>query len=543
MNPLVRLWRQTRAPQTPHPRPTAETHALFTPSLRVDTNPRKRNTEQLDSFAGYVYAAVNTLATDVATTPWRILNKTGDRPTDWAELPKHPALLTPNNLMTDQDLLELWSIHRDLTGNAFIQIIGTRDRVDGLQILYPNHVETPILNARGTDVTHWRVRVAGRTTRDLPARDIIFDRYQHPFDPFRGASPVEAFAISYDMDLYTRAYGASLMRGHAVPPIVLTSNSERLTPEQADLIRERWKDRYGGVSAEEIAVLPRGATVQQLAFPMKDLAFLDMARLSKDQILEIYKVPPAKLGNVPNGISRGGAEAVEHTYNQNALLPRLKRIERAMNAHVIPRLYPNHPRAEFAFKNVVTEDKQRQFDNAHRAFARGALTLGDYLEAIEQPRPRGQDAEYRFVPLNIQIARDLKEGITGQPANTPQHNPPGQNEDGGNPNNATPDPQALPPETKTPDGSAPLEASIALAATRALHEAATRTRYHTLRAMFAGMHQRDKQHNFRLGLDPHELRTNHINPLDERLARAPNETPTQHYERLKSSVARALARE
>ncbi|POP04481.1 phage portal protein, partial [Salmonella enterica] len=118
------------------------------------------------------------------------------------------------------------------------------------------------------------------------------------------------------------------MRNDGGVPAGVLSVEHELTQEEADLLRERWMDRYYR-KRDGIAVLGKGARYQPIAIPLSDIKFLEVGRFTRDQILGIYRVPASKLGLVDD-VNRANAEANDRTYRANVLRPRLRRLEEAI---------------------------------------------------------------------------------------------------------------------------------------------------------------------------------------------------------------------
>ncbi|WP_366556429.1 phage portal protein [Aquibaculum sediminis] len=403
---LQRLRGLLRAP-LPLPRPgSGFTWRLEGPA--PDTRPVRNKRQALERYAGWDYAAASTLAQDVRAAPWELWQRDGAAKAGWRRLPPEriPGLLRrPNGLQSWPDLVELSQLHLELTGEAYWHLLRRDGWLEGLELLHPHWVEAPLLDEAGRQLRGWQVQVPGRSPQVLPAEEVVFLRYPHPLEPLRGASPVEAFALSHDMDLHARAYGAALLKNRATPELVITSEEE-LTPEQAEVLRERWLERYRD-PARGPAVLGRAAKVQQLGFNLKDLAFLELAELSRDQIFAVYKLPASKVG-LTSDVNRANAEAADATYRRNAILPRLRRIEEAVNLHLLPQLGPGVANLWYEYENPVEEDRSYTLRRAEAMLKAGAITLNRYRDLLgEDPLP---DGELYLQPPGARWRRKVGEG-------------------------------------------------------------------------------------------------------------------------------------
>lgn len=400
-----------RGEELPLPR-QGNTFVLLT-SGSIDTQPIKGKTEALGSYTGWVYACVSTLAQDVASNPWVLWQKAGAKRDDWKAVEDdklHPALLRPNSMQTWGDFAELTAMHLDLTGEAYWHIMTSAPGgpAIGFQMVYPHWIQEPIIE--GGRLVRWRVQIPGWAQEFIPAEDLVFLRYPHPSEPMQGASPVEAFAVSYDMDLYARAYGASLLKNRARPDGILTSDQE-LTREQADQIRTGWQERYN--KPGEIAVLGKGSKYEALSVPLKDLEFLNLAQLTRDQILGIYKVPASKLGLVED-VNRANAEANDRTYKENAVEPRLRRIERAVNLYLLPRLKGLERGFYWEYESPVEDDAEQERAKANDALQRGAITVNEYRGILGMDK--AADGDVYLIPSTVTPVKAILDARPSTPA-------------------------------------------------------------------------------------------------------------------------------
>jgi HK97 family phage portal protein len=370
-----------------------------------DTDPIKTDEDALKAYSGWVYACVSTISQDVRSSDWNVWEKTGSARDDWkpldsARLP--PVLMRPTAATTWGDLIELTQVHLDLAGRAFWHLItdgGAGGRVVGIQNLNPDWIHKAVYNPARTQVIGWELATTGATRDILPAEDVVMFRYPDPINPTGGISPIRAVAMSADMDTYARAYAASHLRNHAQPTGILTTENE-LTREQASLLADSWQESHAG--RNRIQVLGKGAQYQTISAHLKDLEFLNLARVSRDQILAAYHMPASKLGLVEDA-SRANGEEADRVYSSLCLGPRLRRYHEPITMRVLPRIGLDPTRYAFEFDPVEVADKTFDRDSAQAAFQAGAITLDEYRERIGfAPEANGNGAVY-FVPAGSTV--------------------------------------------------------------------------------------------------------------------------------------------
>ena len=376
-----------------------------------DTDPIKTDADGLKSYSGWIYACVSTISQDVRSASWNIWNKKGAAREDWkaldgTQIPE--IMMRPSDTQTWGDLMELTQTHMDLAGRAFWHLItagASGGEIIGIQSLNPDWINKPIYNEARTKLVGWEINASGTQRRVLPAEDVIMFRYPDPVDPFGGISPVRAIAMSADMDTYSRAYAASHLRNHAQPTGILTTEAE-LTRDQASLLAEGWQDAHQGTN--KIQVLGKGAQFQTLSAHIKDLEFLNLARVSRDQILAAYHVPATKLGLVEDS-SRANGEEADRVYSAQCLGPRLKRYEEQISYRLLPRIGLDSSQYAFLFDPVEVGDKEYERAASESAFQSGAITMDEYRDRIGfEPEANGKGAVY-FVPLGSSVVADPEE--------------------------------------------------------------------------------------------------------------------------------------
>lgn len=370
----------------------------------IDTRPIKTQKDQLSAYVGWCYAAASKISNDVRSNPWTLWDKNG-KPTkdDWEAVPRekiNPILVRPNATMLFADLIEVTQLHLDLAGETMWHKITASEqggKIIGLEVIYPHWLHEPVQNPQTGQISAWKVMVPGRELRTINVEDLLHIKYPHPLDPIRGCSPVEAFALSHDLDMYSRAYGGALMKNRATPELVLTSEQE-LTREQMDVIRDQWMDRHTN-PASGPGVLGKGATIQQLSLNMADLQFLAVTQATREQILGAYGVPAAKLGLITDA-NRANSEAADYTYKENCIFPRLNRIEAAINFIVLPWIYgKDASRLYFGFQSPIDEDRDFILKESMALFDAGVITVDELRATSDRDAIGGASgALYKISP-------------------------------------------------------------------------------------------------------------------------------------------------
>lgn len=216
-------------------------------------------------------------------------------------------LKNPHPELTALELWRLTYVHKALWGNAYVQKV--RDQGGRLRELWPitpdrvrvDRVKPTEANPSGKlfdVVDDWGVHHA-RTPREilhLPGMG---------YDGICGVSPVRAAQQAIGLGLAAEEYGARLFgSGNLMSGILQTE--QRLTADQADALKQRWKAKMSGLDkSHEVAVLDSGASFQQVSMPAKDSQFLESRTFEVEEIGRWFGVPHFLLGLTAKSTSWG----------------------------------------------------------------------------------------------------------------------------------------------------------------------------------------------------------------------------------------------
>ncbi|WP_431959322.1 phage portal protein [Actinacidiphila sp. bgisy160] len=266
----------------------------------------------------WVFKAVETIAGHSSRLPFMVGR--GDGPGEIDEtMDEHPLyrLLNgqANPLETGRVFRKRLSAQVLLSKRgAFIEVTrsrrGTMTRLD---LLPPDRV-MPIPDQRGEYISHFELFERDGRTRELDPERVRWVREPHPTDPFSGTTPLEAAGISVDLDHLARLYNVSFLRNDARPGGVLGVDLKGATGRQLDRIEERFAP--GVERAGELAVIgmgPGGMSYIDVATRPRDMAYEQLSKISKDEILAAFGTPESMFGNT-SGRTYDNAEQDEYTF-------------------------------------------------------------------------------------------------------------------------------------------------------------------------------------------------------------------------------------
>ncbi|MET9099951.1 phage portal protein [Streptomyces antibioticus] len=394
MNGLFGLFgrRAQRGLESPAQPLTSEALREFLGGVPTDAGVSVSETTSLRMPA--VWRAVNLIAGVSSALPLPVYRE-GTREKQQSELLRRPHPdLTP---------VELWRsayTYRVLWGNTYIQKV--RNNAGQVKELWPLsadrvHVDRDRpseANPSGKlfDVTDdWGVQhvLTPREVLHIPGLG---------YDGLTGCSPVRLAMQGIGLAQAAEKSAARLFgNGNMVGGILQTE--QRLEPDQAARLKERWQAKMAGVqNHHEIAVLDSGASYKSVAMPNTDAQFLESRQFQVVEVARMFGVPPFLLMSTEKSTSWGtGLEQqaqgwVTFDLNPTWLTPTEQRVTKE--------LLPPEQYANYQMGGLLRGDSA-----ARATFYRAMRDVGgfsaDDIRALEElpPLPEGKGGDAYLQPM------------------------------------------------------------------------------------------------------------------------------------------------
>lgn len=294
--------------------------------------------KMMAEFKGWVYACVSKISDDFASINLRLYRRSGK---DWTEVEDHPVfelLDAPNAGMSRFELFQLFSMHDDLTGNAYWALEGVKSERDVPTAIYPLNPRfiRPVVGKLPAFVLSYEYN-DGTTKRSFKPFEILHFRRPNPDNPYIGKGPTEAGTGSIDSDNWARDWNRSFFRNAGWPSMIL--ETDVTSEEQLKILKNSFTERYsGGQNAHKVAVLPSGVKVSHTGATQKEMDFQALRTQMRDEILAVYGVPHVALGlGAGENLNRATAEVTEEIYAKRTIKPKMRRFVTFLNEFLIPR--------------------------------------------------------------------------------------------------------------------------------------------------------------------------------------------------------------
>lgn len=367
----------------------------------------------LTAFLG----AGNMIANTIASMSLQVLDKTSPRGNQIVPATSGiPRLLqhTPNFDMTGFDLWHFVTLSLLFKGNAYLAKI--RDSSGQIVELYPFKPDTvtPFRAENGSKM--FRVRIyEGRSHIDrIYDSSVVHHVKGESFlgDPLVGDSVISLARHSLgaqvaQVEYQARSYGDGMLIKGA-----LSTPEQNLTPDVAQQIKQQWKSTYSGVGAShDIAVLHSGVKFEPISLTPEDAQFIQTRKWGHTEIATLFGIPASRLnGETSTGTYQNQTQD-DLVYYQQAVMPRVKRIEACLNND--PDLFGTtiaskwEPR--FNEKDVLRSDIKTRYEVYEIARRIGSLSQNDIRDAEEMPTIGAAGDDYTPAGAGVNTGQNMGE--------------------------------------------------------------------------------------------------------------------------------------
>lgn len=362
----------------------------------------------------WVQAPVSVKGENVASVPLRVYRVPKNDPDAEGEPveathPLQQAVDYPNPECGGDDIEEGISICLDLYGEAFLYLVpqGSSDEKydpakgpQGWWLVHPSAMKPHLDDARNR-LIGWKMR-GGRGKEELvPAERIVQIKRYNPYDAYRGLSPMEAARIEAEADHKASRWTDALLSNGGDPGGILTTES-MLDEDQVRVLRTRWQDRHSGpANAGKVAILHGGMKWQSVATNARDMEFSNQRIWSREALLAVFGVPKMLVGLVDD-VNRNTARETKRLFWEEVLVPRLRRIERALNRQVAQPL------------NRAAQGVRAAWEYRFRFDLSGVEALRENLEERMARAKELKEIGYSINQINVRLGLGMDEVAWGE---------------------------------------------------------------------------------------------------------------------------------
>ena len=334
---------------------------------------------------GWLYAVCSVRANNIAVNPWRLYrtNSQGERDELDESDKKAGALIKllkkPNPYQTRYEYFYQHQNYKDLVGESFWQMNFNGKGLPVEMWLAPpafmNVIPSP------TDFIAGYQFKRGTTEINFKASEIIHIMHPDPSNPYRGISPAQALTLDLSIDLLSKKHQEKVFFNNAIPALVVSykAGDGPKTTEQRKELEQSFDERFRGVRNAGKSMFAYGSDVHAISIDNHQLDYINLGKMSRDDILGAYNTHPSIVG-ISENVNRANAEAANYQFALQVVEPELNSIREEINEKLCP-FFDDY--IEFDYDNPVSEDVAQQATITQASVKQSIMSLEEARETMD----------------------------------------------------------------------------------------------------------------------------------------------------------------
>ena len=232
----------------------------------------------------------------------------------------------PNPYMDYVELMALTIIDLYFAGE-FIWYLYQPDGADRPVAVYRlNPAMVDVLPGEKEFIRAYEYKVPGKLAVEFAPENILHGKRPNPHDQYRGLSIIAGGPRVYDVELAVVESQAQYFEQGTQLSGVLTTD-KRVPVDVFNLVQRQFANMYAGLrNRYKVAVLEAGLKYSPTQSNAQEADFDRLAKLSRNRIMEMFRVPPPLLGNMENANYK--MSEAQRTFDTKTMRPLLDKLER-----------------------------------------------------------------------------------------------------------------------------------------------------------------------------------------------------------------------
>lgn len=325
---------------------------------------------------GTLFSIVDLFSTNVAAQDWCLYRKarSGRKEDRTPITTPHPAVTLwnkPNDFIKPRVFVQMLQQHKELVGEFWWVVVRNAINLPESLWVVPPHRMYPVPSARDGVAGYVYLGPNGERV-PLGVNDVIRSWTPHPLDSGpagRGFGVVQAILTSIDSARFSAEWNRNFFLNSAVPGGIIEVETN-LDDKDFTRLQMQWGEAHQGISAaHRVGILEGGARWVDSTISQRDMQFIELDGVTRDQIREGFRVHKHMLGQ-SDDVNLANAKAADFTFAKRELVNRLDVVRDALNYDLLP-MFGNtghgtgQPDVEFDYESPVPEDEEAE--NAERA--------------------------------------------------------------------------------------------------------------------------------------------------------------------------------
>ena len=340
----------------------------------------------------------------IAQTPFKMMRQRGDTREVQSDNPLHQLLtISPNDWMTAFELFEQIALHCAFCGNAYVFV--TRGFDDKILELLPLQPQWMRVQQREDWTLRYFIRFPSKAEIEVPTKAIWHLRGPS-WACHTGLDTIDLARNALGLAIATEQFGSSLFAQGGRPGGLL-STAEKLSGEQQENIRQKWKEAHEGPeNSMRTAILGGGLKYESMSMTSDEAQFMATRAHAVEEICRFMRVLPIMVGHTGDKASTyASAEQMMIAHLVHTLGPWFNRIEQSAMKNLLTaaqrrdgyylKFFPN------GLLRGAAKDRAEYYAKALGAGGSPAWMTQDEVRALEDANPMGGAAAVLPIATNI----------------------------------------------------------------------------------------------------------------------------------------------
>lgn len=289
---------------------------------------------------GIVYACVSAVADEISQMTFKLFQvKSDGTPEENTDHDILDLLDSVNERQTGPEFKWTLAAHLELTGNAYILLIGVKsdtDKPKGMFLLTPSSVR-PMFDKT---TFPWTIRAYQFTIENkiytYQPYEIVHIKYPDASDPYIGMGKVQAAGYYIDSDNDVTEFNRNYFKqGSKLGQVFESEATDESSMERLRISYET--SHQGGGNAHRPFIMPKGVKLADNQPKAQDMDFGNLWDKAMARIMLVFRVSRTILGTAESDTNRATAETADYVFAKRTIKPKMQQICSYLNEFLVPR--------------------------------------------------------------------------------------------------------------------------------------------------------------------------------------------------------------
>lgn len=333
----------------------------------------------------------------------------------------------PNPLMGGRKFHRALSASLDMAGGVFLFLLRAGQAIKPGQMpdaIWPvrDDLVEPVFERGSPFPIAWRTSIREKQ-EEFPDSAVAHVYFPDPDDPWRGFGNMQAAWRAADHLFRAEGFDDGLVENGGQIGGVFTHENRKLTQKELEAANASIAQNVSTPRNDRKKVfLQAGVTFTPTSFTQVEMQAIEMRRFKREEVMRIFGVPPAMLGELESA-NRSSLQEQRRIYYENTIAPLCEFLNEELYAQLILKLPKQFHRLAIKFDYAATpalrEDADAQIDRVRKLvgmgvpFALAAERVGFAIDRFE-----GDDVPY--IEAGLRTAEEVQAGADPEPDPQPE---------------------------------------------------------------------------------------------------------------------------